>query len=92
MENNSSSGLGLGMVLFTVFLILKMTGNIDWSWWWVYSPLWISSIVGILYIVIFKGGGRAIGRAAKNLVRGTIKIVPNWLASRRNLKELMNEE
>jgi hypothetical protein len=28
-------------ILFVVFLTLKLTGNIDWSWWWVTSPLWL---------------------------------------------------
>lgn len=28
-------------VLFVIFLILKLTHTIDWSWWWVTSPLWI---------------------------------------------------
>ena len=45
-KNNSSSGLGLPMILFIVFLVLKLTDNIDWSWWWVTSPLWIP--VGIV--------------------------------------------
>jgi len=27
--------------LFLVFLVLKLTGNIDWSWLWVTFPLWI---------------------------------------------------
>ena len=40
-KKNSSSGIGLPMVLFIVFLVLKLTDNIDWSWWWVTSPLWI---------------------------------------------------
>lgn len=35
------SGIGLDIILFIVFLILKLTGEIDWSWWWVTSPLWI---------------------------------------------------
>ena len=58
-KNNSSSGLGLPMVLFIVFLVLKLTDNIDWSWWWVTSPLWIpvGIVLGIgviaLLIVIF---------------------------------------
>ena len=37
----SSSGLGLGSILFIIFLVLKLTNNINWSWWWVFSPLWI---------------------------------------------------
>ena len=54
METNRSSGLGLGMVLFIVFLILKMTGNIDWSWWWVTSPIWIPIGIGVLFILLIK--------------------------------------
>ena len=34
-------------ILFVVFLVLKLTGNIDWSWWWVTSPLWIPIVVAI---------------------------------------------
>jgi ABC-type antimicrobial peptide transport system permease subunit len=40
-NNNTSNGIGFGTVLFLVFLVLKLTDNIDWSWWWVISPLWI---------------------------------------------------
>ena len=48
----SSSGLGLGSVLFIVFLILKLTGNINWSWWWVTSPLWIPITLGVIMVGI----------------------------------------
>ena len=34
-------GIGLGIILFIVFLVLKLTEVIDWSWWWVTAPLWI---------------------------------------------------
>lgn len=34
-------GIGLGTILFVVFLVLKLTEVIDWSWWWVTAPLWI---------------------------------------------------
>lgn len=40
-KSKGSSGLNLSAVLFIIFLILKLTDNIDWSWWWVTSPLWI---------------------------------------------------
>ena len=55
MSNNSnnSNGMGLGTILFIVFLILKLTGNIDWSWWWVTSPLWIPlGLIGIIALGI----------------------------------------
>jgi pilus assembly protein TadC len=34
-------------VLFVVFLVLKLLGIINWSWWWVTAPLWISIGLGI---------------------------------------------
>jgi hypothetical protein len=51
-------GLGLPTVLFIVFLVLKLTDNIDWSWWWVTSPLWIgyAAIFGFILIVALVAG------------------------------------
>jgi hypothetical protein len=51
-NNNTSNGLGLGTVLFIVFLILKLTDTIDWSWWWVTSPLWIPLALGVVIMGI----------------------------------------
>jgi hypothetical protein len=52
-NNNTSNGLGLGTVLFIVFLILKLTGTIDWSWWWVTSPLWIPlSLMVVITLIV----------------------------------------
>jgi membrane protein YdbS with pleckstrin-like domain len=50
-NNSASSGLGLGTVLFLIFLVLKLVGVIDWSWWWVTSPLWISAALTVLILV-----------------------------------------
>lgn len=51
-KNNSAGGeLGLGTVLFLIFLVLKLCNVIDWSWWWVTSPLWISAILYVLILV-----------------------------------------
>lgn len=47
-----NSGLGLLEILGIVFIILKLTKVIDWSWWWVLSPFWISAILIILVIII----------------------------------------
>lgn len=44
------AGIGLPGLLFVTFLVLKLTGVIDWSWWWVTAPLWISAAV---FVVIF---------------------------------------
>ena len=48
-DKNASSGIGISGVLFIVFLVLKLTETIDWSWWWVTAPLWIPW--GLLLIV-----------------------------------------
>ena len=40
------------VILFVVFLTLKLAGVIDWSWWWVTSPLWIPVLVWLLILVI----------------------------------------
>lgn len=52
-KNNSSSGLGLAGVLTVVFVVLKLVGTIDWSWWWVLSPMLISIGFTILVLVGF---------------------------------------
>lgn len=33
--------IGSFSLLFIIFLILKLTHHINWSWVWVFSPLWI---------------------------------------------------
>lgn len=51
----SGSGIGIAGVLTVVFVILKALGYLSWSWWWVFSPLWISTgiflVIAILFIV-----------------------------------------
>lgn len=53
MSNNSNSG-GIGFVglLTVLFIGLKLTDFIDWSWWWVLSPLWIPTAVVVVIIAI----------------------------------------
>jgi len=49
-SNSSSSGIGFTGVLTIVFIVLKLTGYIEWSWLWVLSPIWISISVSIAII------------------------------------------
>lgn len=46
-DNNSNSG-GVGFFgwLVLLFIALKLTGYIEWSWWWVLSPLWVPLSIG----------------------------------------------
>ncbi len=43
---------GWPMLLTTIFVVLKVVGKIDWSWWWVLSPLWISLLVGLAVLLV----------------------------------------
>jgi len=49
-SSSSSGGIGLGGALFLVFLVLKLTGKIDWSWWWVTAPLWGGFVLFLLFV------------------------------------------
>ena len=51
-KNNSSVGIGFVGLLTIVFIVLKLIDKIDWSWWWVLSPIWISAAVGVGIILI----------------------------------------
>jgi hypothetical protein len=50
--STGGTGLGLGTVLTIIFVVLKLTNHIDWSWWWVFSPLWIPLVLGVLVLGI----------------------------------------
>ena len=47
-----NGGIGLGTILFIVFLILKLCGTINWSWWWVTAPLWAPFALFLVCCVI----------------------------------------
>lgn len=52
MSNSSSSSSGIGFfgLLALIFITLKLTGFIAWSWWWVLSPLLFG--VGIIVLIL----------------------------------------
>lgn len=56
-SSSNSGGGGLGSLLLVVFVVLKLTHVIDWSWIWVLSPLWIGSalvvVLGLLGVGLF---------------------------------------
>ena len=48
MSERTNFTVGPATILFFIFLTLKLTGTIAWSWWWVAAPLWIPLGVGVL--------------------------------------------
>lgn len=51
-KQTSGGGIGATSALTMIFIVLKLVGVINWSWWWVLSPLWISTILGLVAIGI----------------------------------------
>ena len=59
-EGSTSGGIGFAGLLTIVFIVLKLTNYISWSWWWVLSPILIStgiclsvlSIIGIVLLIV----------------------------------------
>ena len=50
----NSNGIGFVGLLTIVFITLKLTGYINWSWVWVLSPIWISVSIGLcIFFLIF---------------------------------------
>lgn len=62
MSGNRSSGggdLGVLGLLGVLFVGLKLTGFIHWSWWWVTAPFWggfalvaVALVGGMLWAII----------------------------------------
>lgn len=48
--NKSVAGTGVLDVLQIIFIVLRLTGLIDWSWWAVFAPLFIS--LGLVAIIV----------------------------------------
>lgn len=57
-SSSASGGIGVLGLLGVAFVVLKLTGVINWSWWWVTAPFWggfalVLVILAITLAVIF---------------------------------------
>ena len=52
VSSSSSSGIGVLGLLGVLFVALKLTGYIDWSWWWVTLPFWGGLALVLVILVI----------------------------------------
>lgn len=60
MSDNSGRSGGIGFVglLTILFIGLKLTGYIAWSWWWVLSPIWILALILVALVALAAGLSR----------------------------------
>ena len=47
-ENKTSGGCGMTGLLQVAFIVLKLCGVINWSWWWVLAPTWGALVLIVL--------------------------------------------
>ena len=52
-----SLGVGFPGLLILLFITLKLTGHITWSWWWVLAPAWLPICVALLFALSIYVGG-----------------------------------
>lgn len=52
MDSKKSGSTGVCLVLFLIFLVLKLSGLIAWSWLWVCSPLWIPFAFALVCFIL----------------------------------------
>lgn len=57
-KESSSSGISFMGMLTILFIGLKLTNYVDWSWWWVLSPIWggflLAVLIGLVAVLIVK--------------------------------------
>ena len=64
MKENNAAGLSFLGLLTIVFIVLKLTGVIAWSWWFVLLPFWGTLALGLVFLLV------ALMAAAVALVKG----------------------
>jgi len=52
-SSSSAGGIGFCGLLTIVFIVLKLLDKIDWSWWWILSPLWIPAAIVLIVCLVF---------------------------------------
>ena len=74
-SSSSSGGIGFLGLLTILFIGLKLTNHIDWSWWWVLAPVWIPIVIGlagfciVLLALMFRDWWRAAKQRQRQLDR-----------------------
>lgn len=59
MNRSGTGGLSFLSALQIAFIVLKLTGFIEWSWLWVLSPMWLPvMLMGMLFVVFIVLDGR----------------------------------
>lgn len=74
-SRRTTGGVKVLTVVGIVFIVLKWTGNIDWSWWWVLAPFWPTALLIAALTVWF-------------LLAFTSAVVRSWQAEGRKRRRV----
>lgn len=73
MNKPNYTSMNLPATLLAIFVTLKLTDNIDWSWWWVMSPLWIPIAFAVVCIAAFGVVYYSVAAETKRKIRDMIE-------------------
>ena len=51
-NNPGLGGVGIFNLLGAMFIVLRLTGVISWSWWMVLLPFWLPMVLVVVAFVI----------------------------------------
>ena len=52
MNNKNTGGVGFLGLLTILFIGLKLTGHLTWSWIWILAPIWIPISLALLILSV----------------------------------------
>ncbi len=78
-SSRSSGGIGFLGLLTILFIGLKLTGHIDWSWLWVFAPLWMPAAFVLSLVLLLIALGLLLSALGKP---GDYRFGKGWYAGR----------
>ena len=75
IQTASSGGVSFCSLLTVLFIGLKLTNHIDWSWWWVLAPMWlpVTLVLGICLVIVVVCG----------IMMGVVKLIELFMNQKR---------
>ncbi len=52
MTHKLNASMSAWTVLTIIFITLKLCGVIEWSWLWVFMPMWFIPALGLVFILL----------------------------------------
>jgi len=88
-RRSTGGGSSLVALLWIIFLILRLTHVIDWKWYWVFSPIWISAGLAILFLIVIGFVLLAAVIGILSVSSGAVVGIKNWF-SRQEQKDVID--